>query len=1002
MRQKIFRVIKILLLSLVSAAVWAGSAWGAETTPLIISEFMANKGSGLTTTPVPAQPQVQAVETEQVSPDWIEIYNGTAQPVNLAGWYLTDNKNNLTKWRFPAIIINPGQYLVVFASEKDQKYYPNNYPYFDGTYYHTNFQLDRDGEYLALVRPDGVTVAHEYAPKYPPQQGLVSYGYCSNSDIYGYFINPTPAAENDTVCITEVVADTKFSTDRGFYDAPFSVAITTQTTGATIHYTTDGSMPTETHGQLYSGPILISTTTCLRAMAFKNGLLPSDVDTQTYIFLDDVIQQTGAGFPNTWGHLGADYEMDPVVVSAYSSTIKDDLKSIPTMSLVMNMDDWFNGSTDWRFGGIYANPDWEDMYDEQAERAVSVELFDPNDDLGQFQLNAVVRIAGGTSTSGWKSDKLSMRLKFQEPYGPTKLDFSLFGENAADNFDTLVLDARLNNAWNYGNNDSQRRRAQYTRDQFTSDIQNAMAGFAHHGLHVHLYLNGLYWGLYNLHERPDESFAASYFGGNKKDYDVLKHNEGIVVNGSSTNYREMFDIAKAGLSSNSRYQLIQQYLDVPNFIDYMITNFYYGNTDWAHQNWYATRSRVDPNGRWRYHCWDAEKGMQGLNDDVTNKDNGYGSPTYLHQRLTANADYRMLFSDHVHRYFFNDGLLTVDNATALYQYRLDEVDRAVVGESARWGDNRIEQGGIRYTRDEHWVAQRNWLLNTYFSRRTNIVLNQLEAQGLYPNINAPVFQINGSYQHGGRISKNDVFSMTATTGTIWYTLDGSDPRLPGTSATVSDISPDAIRYIGPVTLTKSTHVKSRVLNGNTWSALNEATFVVGSVADNLRVTELMYNPAAPPAGDSTDNDEFEFIELKNIGDETLDLANVSFTEGIIFDFSGSDITGLAGGDFVLVVKNKTAFESRYGIGLSGKIAGEYSGKLANEGEKITLIDLWNGTIVQFEYSDSNGWPQSADGAGHSLVPLTSAILDEPDGSLNDGGNWRASTHIGGSPGQDDP
>jgi len=178
--------------------------------------------------------------------------------------------------------------------------------------------------------------------------------------------------------------------------------------------------------------------------------------------------------------------------------------------------------------------------------------------------------------------------------------------------------------------------------------------------------------------------------------------------------------------------------------------------------------------------------------------------------------------------------------------------------------------------------------------------------------------------------------------------------------------------------------------------------IAAGILDSLRITEVMYNPADPPAGDSTDNDEFEFIELKNIGDETLDLTNVSFTEGISFDFANSDITTLAPGAFVLVVKNKAAFESRYGTGVSGKIAGEYSGKLANGGEKVSLADIWHGTIVEFEYSDGNGWPQLADGAGHSLVPLASAILSEPDGSLNDGGNWRASTNIGGSPGRDDP
>jgi hypothetical protein len=164
----------------------------------------------------------------------------------------------------------------------------------------------------------------------------------------------------------------------------------------------------------------------------------------------------------------------------------------------------------------------------------------------------------------------------------------------------------------------------------------------------------------------------------------------------------------------------------------------------------------------------------------------------------------------------------------------------------------------------------------------------------------------------------------------------------------------------------------------------------------------MYNPAAPAPGDSTDNDEFEFIELKNIGDETLDLSYVSFVNGITFDFGGSRVTNLAAGDFVLVVKNEAAFKSRYGSGLASRIAGEYSGKLANEGETINLVDLWNGTIAEFQYNDGRGWPLSADGAGHSLVPLSSALLGQPEGSLNYGANWRASAYIGGSPGQDDP
>jgi hypothetical protein len=190
-----------------------------------------------------------------------------------------------------------------------------------------------------------------------------------------------------------------------------------------------------------------------------------------------------------------------------------------------------------------------------------------------------------------------------------------------------------------------------------------------------------------------------------------------------------------------------------------------------------------------------------------------------------------------------------------------------------------------------------------------------------------------------------------------------------------------------------------------WS--NPVQFVTGEpmsagILDDLRITEVMYNPPAPPAGDSADNEELEFVELKNIGDENLDLSYVSFVTGITFDFSNGSITNLGPGEFVLVVKSRDAFLSRYGTDLSHRIAGEYSGKLSNDGENITLEDFWNSTIVQFEYNDGRGWPLSPDGGGHSLVPMSSALIDEPAGSLNYGGNWRASAYIGGSPGAEDP
>jgi len=196
-------------------------------------------------------------------------------------------------------------------------------------------------------------------------------------------------------------------------------------------------------------------------------------------------------------------------------------------------------------------------------------------------------------------------------------------------------------------------------------------------------------------------------------------------------------------------------------------------------------------------------------------------------------------------------------------------------------------------------------------------------------------------------------------------------------------------------------------NSNRWSHWSDPVqFTAGEpisagILADLRVTELMYNPA-PSATGSLDNDEFEFIELKNTGDETLDLSGVSLTGGITFDFAAGSIKTLGPGRFVLVVKNRHAFGSRYGSAVSGLIAGQFARKLANEGESVALVDLWNGTIAEFDYGQGPGWPLAADGGGHSLVPLASAMLEQPQGSLNYPGNWRASTFIGGSPGEDDP
>jgi len=191
------------------------------------------------------------------------------------------------------------------------------------------------------------------------------------------------------------------------------------------------------------------------------------------------------------------------------------------------------------------------------------------------------------------------------------------------------------------------------------------------------------------------------------------------------------------------------------------------------------------------------------------------------------------------------------------------------------------------------------------------------------------------------------------------------------------ISPAAIEYTGPIALTGTTYIKSRVLDHGTWSALNEATFALGPVAENLRITEIMYHPQE--TGDPNDPNE-EFIELSNIGPETISLNLVTFTNGI--DFSFPDIN-LAAGQAIVIVKDQQAFAARYGTDIN--IAGQYAGRLANDGERIRLEDAVGQSILDFEYSDD--WHRTTDGRGDSLTIIDAANPDPHSWSQKQ--SWQA-------------
>ena len=759
----------------------AGDSWPVASqefaTPdvptLVINELMADNNNTIATRT--RENTGVAFGGPQLSPDWFEVRNFDTSVADLTGLYVTDEPGTLNKWAFPAgTDIAAGGYLPLFASglnvldtQLDQQ-----------GWLHTNFSLNADGGYLAIT--DGENVIHEYA-NYPNQLTDISYGIDENV-VEFYFATPTPDAANNLGMLS--VGDTSFSIDRGYYDAPFTTEITTSTEGATIIYTLDGVPPAVDgsnnilKGTTYDGPIDIATTSTLRAMAFKDGFISTNVDTHTYVFAADVLQQDGTGLPTfqNWGHAGPDWEVDPNVVNLPENdpnrVRESDLKAIPTVSLVMDWAEMFGS------GGIYING-------EGIPRATSFEYFDPltGEDV---QANASVQIQGGSSTGRWKSDKLSMRVKFREPYGPTKLNYPVFGDEASNTFDTIDLDAQLNYVWHYNRGSSQRSRSLYFPDQLTSDLLGEVSGSTgvKHGKAAHVYINGVYWGMHYMHERPDETFGSDYFGGDKDEYHAINQNRSInnAINPDGTptggnaavnDLNAMVSTAQAaGSGGLAEWNTLKSELDVEHFVDYLLVNWYTGNGDWGDtKNWYATRANT-PDGRWRFHSWDAEKALENFASGGRN-DVGNG-PKGLHSRLSGNEEYRLLFADRIQNAMFNGGALTPEGVLPIVQNRIDEIDRAIAAESARWGDNETGGGEPAEYKRSDWLSNVNILVNNFFPGRTQSVFNSLKNANLYPDTVAPTYEINGSAQHGGAISAGDNLAMVSagsevTTDTVLIT-----------------------------------------------------------------------------------------------------------------------------------------------------------------------------------------------------------------------------------------
>jgi hypothetical protein len=949
---------------------FAGGNWiytldpNASTTPnLIISEFMADNGVGIR-------------DEDGSRSDWIEILNLGPLEASLEGWFLTDDAANLTKWQFPNMVIQANQYLLVWASEKNRTN--------PGAPLHTNFRLSSEGEFLALVDPQ-TNIVSSFEPVYPPQRSDISYGRDRvDPTLVGYFMTPTPGAPNSTS--GEGFADEpQFSLASGVYTNNSLTLSISGPPGATIRYTLDGSVP-GTSSPVYSTPLTFTTNMTIKARAFVNepGMFPSRVVSRTFIMLDSTTSNFTSNIPvlilNTGGRSIVQNVLGGQPRTRGSFVVFDPQGD----RSVLNSEPHFQGLAEFEiFGQTSAG---------FPKRPHNIEI---QDELGN---DLAFPLLGMPAGADWKlrnpySDKClmndflaaelfeqmghySVRRRMVEVFvdtGGGKLSYP------GDYYGVMVLFEKI-----------ERGRNRVNIERLTPSHTNEPA------------ITGGYIFKKDKDSNGDLNFNTSGGGGFSGQALKMHEPKPRYITTPQLNWLRTYlnrmetALYAANWLTATGTNHYSHYMDVDSFVDqhwiveftkqidgYRLSSYYhkdrngkvksgpiwdwnlsFGNADYAEggrtNGWYYTVINENQ------HIW-----LRRLISGTTSATGTTGDPEF-NQKI---ADRWSVLRTNV---------MNGTNVVA----RIDEI-AAELSEAAVRDFARFPRLGSYIWPNPNGAAG-GWHVDYVGPTSYQGIINEMKkwTMGRYLWIDSQ-FTVPPAMNHaGGKVPEGFTLTLTAAPGaTIYYTLDGTDPRAPG----------GAIRgqtYTGPITLTENVRVFARARrNGawnNTWSGPTIGTFYTR--VPDLRITELMYHPAPPPAGNTNDVNSFEFLEVKNIGSTPLNLNRFKISQGIDFTFSNMI---LQAGQSAVIVSDLEAFRSRYGAGVL--VAGTYSGLLANEGERLVLEGPVQEPILDFTYNDA--WAKITDGFGFSLV-----VVDENAPVENWGlkSSWRAGSVLHGTPGQDEP
>jgi|GEM_PF-554619 len=584
---------------------------------------------------------------------------------------------------------------------------------------------------------------------------------------------------------------------RGFYEQPISLNLLTNNPNASIYYTTDGTIPT-TSSQLYNGnSIPISTTTILRTIAYS-AQDTTRTATHSFIFHEDIIED-----PTLKSYIVEHPIWGDKLLAAF--------KSIPSISLVsdstLNADTSVSGSMEMLFPN-------------------SIDNFQANCGLGNYG-NASLNLA-----------KRNIRMYFDSIYGPKNLKFPVFegfenGVIPIEKFDKLDLRSS-HESWLWDGTDWHQGET-YLATKLMDDIMLRGGSVNPHNRFVHVYVDGKYWGQYDLREKFDDNMLAEYLGGENEDYDFISGSkvtvsafypaDGVLKDGTGNEWNTL-------VNSSDNYQLWKTMVDENSFFDLMIL-FMYG---FAEAEWNAAGA-PSLGKEFHFQVNDADLFFSRGLTDRTNRtypQHNANGPNNMFLRLfnEADPDFIQDFTDRTALMLNYDGLLT----PAVLKAHIDEImgmiDLSIIGEAAKWSGEYTEH-------PDQWQERLAFFKDSMVTDRIPYLISQLKTSGLYPNLDPAVFALQE-----GLVPVNSSLAIINPNniGTMYYTLDGSDPRAAGGS-----INTSAIQYTTPINIPGGvTQVNARIKG-------QETTYPETNIAVNkpISASRILQNRPLEQANNDT-------------------------------------------------------------------------------------------------------------------------------------------------------